>query len=70
VSAPDANCADSAQPLNRKGIARWSTHNSKEDVLLAAARSGWGPTLRYGLLLLIHRAPLPIWASSRTTLPN
>lgn len=62
MASQDVDVADGTRPPKRRRPslqARQSSRNT-QDILLDAARSGWGPTLRYGLLLLIHRGPLPV----------
>lgn len=48
-----------APKRRRTTRARASIHGTP-DALLTAAKSGWGTTFRYSLLLLIHRAPVPV----------
>lgn len=62
MASQDVDVADGTPTPKRRRPSvrpRQSSRNA-HDVLLTAAKSGWGPTLRYGLLLLIHRGPLPV----------
>lgn len=54
MASPDEEPVGAAPSKRRRLSPRQSSRNG-QDVLLTAAKSGWGTTLRYCLLLLVHR---------------